>query len=183
MFYKDIYEGLKRYKDDKLFLMEVPDAEKMIRALEDEDESLFERKFFHEFSDRHYYLSIFITFFEEKREDIKWYYENKETTLKKKRRYEFINDDGGYDEREMDNILDIYNRCVTGGYGQSVYYLYNEDWLFILTKEIGDDKKCPVKFALETLNDWIKYGYEDYEKNCRKNRNIFLEKNENGEDL
>lgn len=179
--YEYIYKGLKKYKDDDLFLMEVPQAKEMIKILED-DETLFEERFFHPCSEEEYYLSVFIDLFEKRREDIKWYCENKKTTLKEMRRYECINNEEDFD-REMDDILDIYNRCVREGYAQAWYYLYSEDWLFILTKEMGNDKKCPVKFALEVLGRWIRSDYHEYEKNAKKNRDIFSEINQTIENL
>lgn len=186
-FYEDIYDILQKYKDDTLFLKAIPQTKEMINALE-EDEDLFEKKFFRFLSRQWYSFHFLVNSFEENKEDFKWYYENKDNYIKEKLRYEYLDNDGEYKSHyssinedvyyiyyELDEILSIYNECISGGYGQAIYYLCHEDWFYILTHNTCEDKELPIKYALTYLTEYINLHYDTYKNEAIKNRDIFKE--------
>lgn len=185
--FKTVYEILQEYKDDPLFIKAIPETKEMINTL-DEGEDLFEEKFFRPFSDEWNYFYFFVNAFEENKEDVKWYYENKGNYMIERLRYEYLDNDGEYkscydviDEdvyytyNELDEVLFIYNECISGGYGKAISYLYGEDWFFILTHETCEDKELPIKYAMTYLTKWINSDYDTYKNEATKNRNIFKE--------
>lgn len=173
--YKDIYEGIHKYKDDPLFIKEFENIEPL-EFLLDMNEYEFEEYFSTRDSHENYCLSIFVSIFEDEKDDIQWYYENKDKYFKDIICYEAINcQEFDY---EMAEILWLYKLCQDGGYGKAYYYLVSEDWLFITTQETLEDKKMVVKYSMEYLINLIKECYGKYEKLARKNRDIFAEINQ-----
>ncbi len=186
-FYKDIYEILQKYKDDTLFLKAIPQTKDMINALE-KGEDLFENKFFSFFSEEWHSFNFLVNSFEQNNEDFKWYYENKDNYIKERLRYEYLDNDGeyktyyniGYEDvyytySELDEILFIYNECISGGYGKAIYHLCHEDMFYILTYDTCEDKELPIKYALTYLTEYINSNYDTYKNDAIKNRNIFKE--------
>lgn len=197
--FEHIYNALQLYKEDPVFLMAVPNVKEMLDVLEKGDD-LFEKKYFLALSQEWHAFNILINEFEEHREDVKWYYENKGTYLRERLIYEYVDPKSEhylsdsikedyfsfftineYYDQEMDDVLNIYNKCVAGGYGQALYFMYYEDWLYILTNEIRTDEdlcvdeEYPVKYAMTYFTKWIDKRYDSYEKIARESRDIFKE--------
>ena len=185
--FKDVYEILQKYKDDAVFLKAIPQTKEMINALE-EDKDLFEKKFFRFLSYECYSFYILVNLFEENKEDFKWYYENKDNYIKERLRYEYLDNDGEYKTYynsinddvyytycELDEILFIYNECISGGYDKAIYHLCHEDMFYILTYNTCEDKELPIKYALTYLTEYINSNYDTYKNEAIKNRNIFKE--------
>ena len=187
-FYEGIYDILQKYKDDAVFLKAIPQTKEMIDALE-EDEDLFEKKFFTWFSTECQDFCFFVRLFEKNKDDIKWYYENRGNYIRERLRYEYLDIDGEYKSyynviedtydlyiySELDEILLIYNGCIAGGYGDAISCLCGENWFFILTHDTCDDKELSVKYALTYLTEYINSRYDKYKNEATKNRNIFKE--------
>ena len=196
--FERIYDALQLYKEDPVFLMAVPDAKEMLDVLEKGDD-LFEKKYFLAASQERHAFSFFINAFEEHREDVRWYYENKGTYLRERLIYEYVDPKSEdylsdsikedyfdiltieYYDQEMDDVLNVYNKCVAGGYGQALYFMYYEDYLYTLTNEIRTDEdlcideEYPIKYAMTYFTKWIDKRYDSYEKIARESRDIFKE--------
>ena len=182
--YKSEYIGLKKYKDDELFRKEIPNVDMLISMIE-EDENLY-REYIR---DNDLYPRVFIDCFEDRKDDIKWFYDNKDKYFKDIICYEMINKTIESDnfEQEIDNYcchncISLFKRCQSGSYINAYEQLYVFDEIFLYTSDICSPryedfvtKSELVKDAMLLLIEVINKTYKNYKNSRTKNRDIFKE--------
>ncbi len=191
-YYKDEYIGLKKYKDDELFRKEIPNIDMLISMLE-EDENLYGKYI----RDNDLYHYKFIDYFENRKDDIKWFYDNKDKYFKDIICYEDINNITQFYNFENDveenieknianhcchNCISLFKRCQSGNYMDAYLQLYVYDDIYLYTSDMSSpryedyvNKKELVKDAMLLLIEVINKTYEDYKSSRTKNRDIFKE--------
>lgn len=183
-YYKNHYIGLKKYRDNEIFRKEIPNIDILISMLE-EDENLYERYI----RDNELYPGKFINCFENRKDDIKWFYDNKDKYFKDIICYEDINENKESDNFEQDfenycchNCISLFKRCQSGNYMNAYEQLYVWDEIYLYTYEISSPryedfvtKSELVKDAMLLLIEVINKTYKNYKNSRTKNRDIFKE--------
>lgn len=183
-YYKEDYMGLKKYKDDKLFRKEIPNVDMLISMIED-DETLYKNYI----RDNNIFPITFIHIFENRKDDIKWFYDNKDKYFKDIIRYEDINKIIKSNNFKDDvcsycchDCITLFKRCQSGNYMNAYLQLYVYNYLYLYTSDILSPKyedfineKELVKDAILFLVEVINKTYQTY-KNSRTKTEIYLKK-------
>lgn len=187
-YYKNDYIGLKKYKDNELFRKEIPNVDILISMIE-EDENLY-REYI---EDNDLYPTVFINCFENRKDDIKWFYDNKDKYFKDIICYEDINEISEFDnfddnfEKYMESCcchkcISLFKECQSLNYIDAYDILYNHDYIYLYTCDISSPryedfitKEELVKDAMLLLIEIINKTYENYKTIRTKNRDIFKE--------
>lgn len=137
-YYKEDYIGLKKYKDDKLFRKEIPNVDMLISMIED-DETLYKNYI----RDNNIFPITFIHIFENRKDDIKWFYDNKDKYFKDIIRYEDINKIIKSNNFKDDvcsycchDCITLFKRCQSGNYMNAYLQLYVYNYLYLYTSDI-----------------------------------------------
>lgn len=151
----------------------------------EEDESLYR-----EYNREHNQVySVFISLFKNRREDIKWFYDNKDKYYKNIISYEIIDENVQfYDSQSMvcHNCIELLKICQNGNYMNAYEYLYVYDYLFLETNDYMlspnyDDyikEGSLIKDAMLFIIEIINKTYKHYKSVRTKNRDIFKENND-----
>ena len=183
-YYKEDYMGLKKYKDDKLFRKEIPNVDMLISMIED-DETLYKNYI----RDNNIFPITFIHIFENRKDDIKWFYDNKDKYFKDIIRYEDINKIIKSNNFKDDvcsycchDCITLFKRCQSGNYMNAYLQLYVYNYLYLYTSDILSPKyedfineKELVKDAILFLVEVINKTYQTYKNSRTQNRDIFKE--------
>ena len=183
-YYKDEYIGLKKYKNDELFRKEIPNIDMLISMIE-EDENLYGKYI----EDNDLWHMAFINCFENRKDDIKWFYDNKDKYFKDIICYEDINENKELDNFEYNienycchNCISLFKKCQNGNYMNAYKELYVYDDIYLYTSDMSSPryedfitKSELVKDAMLLLIEVINKTYKNYKNSRTKNRDIFKE--------
>ena len=180
-YYKEDYIGLKKYKDDKLFRKEIPNVDMLISMIED-DETLYKNYI----RDNNIFPITFIHIFENRKDDIKWFYDNKDKYFKDIIRYEDINKIIKSNNFKDDvcsycchDCITLFKRCQSGNYMNAYLQLYVYNYLYLYTSDILSPKYEDFINEKELVKDAILFLVvvinKTYKNSRTQNRDIFKE--------
>lgn len=163
-----------KYKNDEVFIKEIPNVDVLINMLQ-QDEDLY-REYIRNTEEYHI---VFINAFQDRREDIEWFYDNKDKYFKDIVSYDFIDSNMEWDEDDQccHNCIWLLKTCQNGNYMNAYEYLYIQDYMFLFTYEEFTHRGELVKDAIMLLIEIINKTYEHYKKTRTKNRDITKENN------
>lgn len=163
-----------KYKNDEVFIKEIPNVDVLINMLQ-QDEDLY-REYIRNTEEYHI---VFINAFQYRREDIEWFYDNKDKYFKDIVSYDFIDSNMEWDEDDQccHNCIWLLKTCQNGNYMNAYEYLYIQDYMFLFTYEEFTHRGELVKDAIMLLIEIINKTYEHYKKTRTKNRDITKENN------
>lgn len=183
-YYKYEYDKFIQYRYNELFRKEIDNIDMLISMIE-EDENLYkEYKIKNEVEHRE-----FIYMFEQREDDIRWFYENKDKYFKDIILYEATHNIESIDDYKIScyhECISFFKDCQNGNYMNAYEQIYIQDGIFLYTNDLikslnYDDfisEEGLVKDAIIFLVELISKIYQSYKSERTNNRDIFKENNE-----